>query len=97
MVVLVTYKNEEDPFKNEGARVVNNFSHCKSIGIFQDAQGQLSLPSMVGSGRNLNLSELFMVVLVTYKNEEDPIKCVSVRVVITLYIDILDAHVQLNP
>ena len=26
MVVLVTYKNEEDPIKNEGARVVTRFS-----------------------------------------------------------------------
>ena len=26
MVVLVTYKNEEDPIKNEGARVVTKFS-----------------------------------------------------------------------
>ena len=26
MVVLVTYKNEEDPIKNEGARVVTTLS-----------------------------------------------------------------------
>ena len=41
MGVLVTCKNEEDPFKNEGAtcRVV---THCKSMHIFYDAQGQLT-------------------------------------------------------
>ena len=38
----VNCKNEEDPFKNEGARVVTKISHCKSMQIFNDAQGQLS-------------------------------------------------------
>ena len=40
MGVLVTCKNEEDPFKNEGARVVPQISHCKSNQIFYDAQGK---------------------------------------------------------
>ena len=31
MVVLVTYKNEEDPIKNEGARVVTTMLHYQSI------------------------------------------------------------------
>ena len=34
MTVLVTCKNEEDPIKNEGARVVTTFSIT-----FLDAQG----------------------------------------------------------
>ena len=44
MVVLVTCKNEEDPFENEGTREEwsHHFSHCKSMGIFLDAQGQLT-------------------------------------------------------
>ena len=29
-------------------------SHCKSMGIFPDAQGQLTLQSVVGSGRSSN-------------------------------------------
>ena len=37
MVVLVTCKNEEDPIKNEGARVVTTLSIN-----FRDAQGQLT-------------------------------------------------------
>ena len=37
MVVLVTCKNEEDPVKNEGARVVTALSIH-----FLDAQGQLT-------------------------------------------------------
>ena len=49
MEVLVTCKNEEDPFKNEGAKVV---SHCKSKQIFYDAQGKLTPQSKVGSTLN---------------------------------------------
>ena len=37
MVVLVTCKNEEDPIKNEGARVVTTL-----FIIFYDAQGELT-------------------------------------------------------
>ena len=84
MVDLVTYKNEEDPIKNEGTRVVTTLSinikdaqgavnsiigdwtltkfknlklkaldwsrqisHYKSMGIFPDAQGQLTPQSKV--------------------------------------------------
>ena len=49
MGVLVACKNEEDPIKNEGARVVttlfNDFSH---------AQGQLTPKSVMESCRNSN-------------------------------------------
>ena len=54
MVVLVTCKNEEDPIKNEGTRV---FLHHKSMGIFPDAQGQLTPQSLVQFGQIWNLSE----------------------------------------
>ena len=134
MGLLVACKNEEDPIKNEGARVVTtlfiNFSdaqgqltpksviesclnsnssellwlvlssarmkkihpktkvlewsqhisHYKSMGIFQDAQGQLTHKSLVGSCRISNPSE-FMVVLVTCKNKEEQIKNEGARVV----------------
>ena len=54
MHVLITCKNEEDSIKNEGATVESpqHISHCKSMGIFPDAQGQLRPQSVVGSGRN---------------------------------------------
>ena len=35
-----------------------DFSHYKSMGIFQDAQGQLTTQSLVESGPNSNLSEI---------------------------------------
>ena len=53
MVVLVICKNEEDPIKNEGARVL------KSLYVnFSDAQGQLTPQSVVESHRNSNSSKL---------------------------------------
>ena len=50
IVVLVTCKNKEDPIKNEGARVLTKFSPYKSMGLFSDAQGQLTPQSLVESG-----------------------------------------------
>ena len=49
MDVLVTCKTEEDSFKNEGTRVVIKISHCKSMQMFYDAQGQLKQQSEVDS------------------------------------------------
>ena len=115
MDVLVTYKYEEDPIKNEGTRVVTtlysnfsdtqvqitlvlvsgrnlnssklscmsslparmrmidskmkelecsqDFSHYKSMGIFPDAQGQLTPQSLVRSGRISNSSEMLKMFL----------------------------------
>ena len=117
MGVLVAGMNEEDPIKNEGARVVTTlfidfsdaqgqltpksvmescrnsnpfkllwltllparmkkihwkmkvlewsqrFSHYKSMGIFQDAQGQLTHKSMVGSCQISNPCELLWLSL----------------------------------
>ena len=55
MHVLDTCKNEEDPIKNEGARVFTRFLPLYiSMGIFPDAQGQLTPQSLVRSGRISN-------------------------------------------
>ena len=53
MVVLLTCKNEEDPIKKRGARVFTTL-----YVNFSDAQGQITLKSVVVSGRNLNSSKL---------------------------------------
>ena len=53
MDVLVTGKNEEDPIKNEGSRVVTTL-----YSNFSDAQGQITLVLVSVSGRNLNSSKL---------------------------------------
>ena len=56
--VLVACKNEKDPIKNEGARVVTtlfiDFSH---------AQGQLTLKSVIESCQNSNSSKLLWLTL----------------------------------
>ena len=49
MDVLVTCKYEEDPIKNEGARVVTTL-----YSNFSDAQGQIILVLVSVSGRNFN-------------------------------------------
>ena len=53
MNVLITCKYEEDPIKNRGARVFTTL--CVN---FSDTQGQITLESVVVSGRNLNASKL---------------------------------------
>ena len=54
MVLFITCKNKRDPFKNEGVRVVTTLFIC-----FSDAQGQLTLQSKSGSGRNSKSFKLF--------------------------------------
>ena len=58
MVVLVTCKNERDPIKNEGTRVVTTL-----FIDFSEAQGQLTPKSMVESCQNSNSSKLLWLVL----------------------------------
>ena len=50
---LVTCKNEEDPIKNEGARLVTTL-----LINFSDDQGQLTPKSVIESCRSSNLSKL---------------------------------------
>ena len=52
MVVLLTFKNEEDLIKNRGARVFTLNTN------FSDAQGQITLEMVLVFGRNLNSSKL---------------------------------------
>ena len=53
MDVLVTCKYEQDPIKNEGARVDTTL-----YSNFSDPQGQITLVLVSVSGRNLNSSKL---------------------------------------
>ena len=75
MVVLVTCKNEEDPMKNERARVVTRL-----FIDFSDAQGQLT-PKSVMESCHFKIIQAVMVGLVTSKNKEDPSKNDCTRVV----------------
>ena len=60
MGFLVACKNEEDPVKNEGARVVTTL-----FINFSDAQGQLTPKSVMESCQNSNSSELLWLVLLS--------------------------------
>ena len=75
MVVLVTLKIEKDPIKNEGARVLTRLYVVffrRSRAVNSEVRGGI-LPKF-------ELIQAFIVVLVTCKNEEDPIKNEGVRV-----------------
>ena len=69
MVVLYTYKNEEDPIKREGARVLTRYM----LYFFRCSR---AANSEVGGGilQKFKLIQAFIVGLVTCKNEEDQIK-----------------------
>ena len=56
MIVFITCKNEEDPIKNEGARVFTTLYIN-----FSDTTGQITLRLVVVSGRHLNSSELLCI------------------------------------
>ena len=58
MVVLLTCKNKEDRINNKGARVFTTL-HID----FLDAQGQITVESVVVSGRNWNSSKLLCMSL----------------------------------
>ena len=72
MVVLHTCKNEEDPIKNEGARVLTRF--------FQTLKGAANSEVSSGILPKFELIQAFMVVLIACKNKEDPIKNEGSRV-----------------
>ena len=60
MGFLVACKNEEDPIKNDGARVVTTL-----FINFSDTQGELTLKSVMESCPNSNSSELLWLVLLS--------------------------------
>ena len=76
MVVLLTSKNEEDFIKNEGARVL---TRLYVVVLFRRSRAANSAVSDEIPPK-FKLIQAFMVVLVTCKNEEDPAKNESTRV-----------------
>ena len=93
MVVLVTCKNEEDPIKNEGARVLMIFLNIVILwGFFRRSRAANS--ALCGQVElKFNFVHDFMAVLLTCKNEKDLIKNEGAR----LNIDFSDAQGQQTP
>ena len=54
---LLPARMKKIQLKMKALECSQDFSHYKSMGIFPDAQGQLTPQSMVGSGQNLNSCE----------------------------------------
>ena len=74
MHVLDTCKNEEDPIKMKALECSQDFSHYKSMGIFQGRSRAANSAVLGPIWPNFELVRDVMDVLVTRKYEEDPIK-----------------------
>ena len=74
MGFLVACKNEEDPIKNEGARVVTTL-----FINFSDAQGELTPKSGMESCPNSNSSELILLVLLSERMKEIHLKMTALE------------------
>ena len=72
-----------------------DLSHYKSMRIFPDAQGQVTAVR-IRIWSNFKLFQDFIVVLVTCKNKEDPIKNEGATVFTTLYSNFSDAQGQIT-
>ena len=96
MHVLDTCKNEEDPIKNEGARVFTRFLPLKVYGDFSRRSRAANSAVLGLIWPNFELVRDVMDVLVTCKYEEDPIKNRGARVFTTLYINFSDAQGQIT-
>ena len=73
-----------------------DFSHCKSMGIFPDAQGQLTPQSLVRSGRISNSSEMLWMSLLPASMKKIRLKNEGARVDTTLYSNFSDAQGQIT-
>ena len=62
MPVLVTSNFDDDSIKTERTSMETAFSHYKSMGNFLDAQGWLTLLSVVLLSRNLNSSLMYVLI-----------------------------------
>ena len=96
MNVLVTYKNEDDRIKNEGARVFTRFIPLYVYGDFSRCPRTANPAVLSPIWPNFELVRDVMDVLVTCKYEEDPIKNEGPRVFTTLYSILSDAQGQIT-
>ena len=83
MHVLVTCKNEDDHFKNEGARVFTRFPPLYVYGDFYRRSRAANSAVLGPIWPNFKLVRDVMDVLVSCKYEEDPIKNEGARVLTT--------------
>ena len=79
MHVLVTCNNEKIQLIMKALECSQDFSHYKSMGIFPDAQGQLTLQSIVGSGQISNSSKTLWLssLLAIMKKNRSKVKAIE--------------------
>ena len=96
MHVHVTCRNEEDQIENEGARFFKRFL---PLLVYGDFSRRPRAANSAVHGPIWSISKLvqdLMVILLTCKNEEDPIKNRGARVFTTLYINFSDVQGQIT-
>ena len=96
MHVFNTCTNEEDPIKNEDARVFTRFLPFKVYGDFSRRSREANSAVLGPIWPNFELVRDVMHVLITWQYEEDPIKHRGARVFTTLYINFSDAEGQIT-
>ena len=74
-----------------------DFSHYKSMGIFPDAQGQLTPQSLVRSGRISNSSEMLWMSSLPASMKKIRSKIEALKLFTTLYINFSDPQGQITP
>ena len=72
MYVIITCKYEKDLIKKSREKVETSFSHYKPMGIFSDAQGQLSPGGPIRP--KFELVQALMHVIIACKYEKDRMK-----------------------
>ena len=86
MVVFITCKNEEDPLKNAGSRMLAKFSPFKSMVVFSNAQGQLNPQFVIELSRNSNSSEVLWLSSLPAKMKKIPVNNESTRELKRLFV-----------
>ena len=81
MIVLVTYKNDEDSIKNESTRVLTTFLPLKVYGDFFRRSRVANSEDPGPILPNFENIQAFIAVIVTCKNKKDPMKNGRARVI----------------
>ena len=97
IVVLFTFKNEKDPIKNKGSRVLTRFSPLQVYGNFFKRSRAANSAVCGRIEPNFELVRDIIVFLLTCMNEEDPIKHDGASVLTSLQFYFSDAPGQLTP
>ena len=96
MHVLLTCKNEEDQIENDGARLFTIFPPLYVYGDFSSRSRAANSAVHSPIWSYFEPVQDLMVVLLTCKNEEDPIKSRGARMFTTLYIKFSDVQGQIT-